>query len=111
MMNSMIKKIPNIPKGIMSPEGERYIGVLLERIEERFEYLKEGFENMETAVERLTGRILRIEERLEGMEADILILKSEAESIRKYLKDATSRKELISISKRVAILEQKTGLA
>jgi len=114
-MDVMIKKIPS---GMMSPEGERYIGMLLESIDDKFQFIKEGFPTLEMSVERLDQRIARIEERFEVIKTDAAIikedlafLKNEAKGIRKELKEAISRKELLILHDRIVTLERKTGLA
>ena len=68
MMESMIQKIPKVPKGIMSPEGERYVGGLLENIQEKFDVIMEhlGFVErrtkvLETRMEKAVGRLDEVE--------------------------------------------------
>jgi chromosome segregation ATPase len=122
MIDVMIEKIP---KGLMSPESERYIGMLLERIDDKFQFLKEGFASLELSIKGLSQRVARIEDRLDSIETDLAIvkedlvtikdtivfLKSEASAIRKELKVKASYKELVVLNKRVSTLERKVGLA
>ncbi|MGD1003646.1 MAG: hypothetical protein ABR884_03685 [Minisyncoccia bacterium] len=63
--------LPKIPKGIMSPEGERYIGVLLENIEgtlklifEKLDFSDKRTDNLETRVDHTEIRLDDIELRL-----------------------------------------------
>jgi hypothetical protein len=72
MMENMIQKLPKIPKGLMSPEGERYVGGLLENIQEKFDIIMEhlGFVEKRTSV--LEKRMDRTEIRLENAELKLM---------------------------------------
>jgi hypothetical protein len=68
MMESMIQKITKIPKGMMSPEGERYVGGLLENIQDKFNIIMEHFESVEKRTKLVEARMGKTEVRLDDLE-------------------------------------------
>ncbi len=102
-----------IPAGIMSAEAERYFGVLLERIEGKFDALMEGFSTLEVAIKRLEARVDRLEERMDRMEMHLVALNHKVKSIeeelveiRAELKLCVRRDEFQVLEKRVTAIER-----
>jgi len=75
MIKGMIQKIPKIPKGIMSPEGERYVGGLLENIQKKFDVIMEHLGFVEKRTKLLETRMDKAEVRLS--DAALLLMDSE----------------------------------
>jgi len=72
MMEGMIQKIPKIPKGIMSPEGELYVGGLLENIQEKFDVIMEHLGFVEKRTKLLETRMDKTEVRLSDVELRLM---------------------------------------
>ena len=72
MINAMIQKVPKIPKGLMSPEGERYVGGLLENIQEKFDIVMEHLGFVEKRTNSLEKRMDRAEIRLDNTELKLM---------------------------------------
>ncbi len=64
--------LPKIPKGIMSEEGERYIGMLLERIEGTLKLIFEKFDFVDKRTDKLENRMDRAEVRLDEVELKLM---------------------------------------
>ena len=101
-----------IPAGIMGPEAERYFGVILEDISRKFDFLIEGFANLDIRIERLEARMDRLEIRMDSLEGNVLILehtlqevKIELQGMRSELKKKITSKEFFALEKRVTKLE------
>jgi tetrahydromethanopterin S-methyltransferase subunit G len=71
-MENMIQKLPKIPKGIMSPEGERYVGGLLENIQEKFDIIMEHLGFVEKRTNLMETRMDKVEVRLDEVELKLM---------------------------------------
>jgi tetrahydromethanopterin S-methyltransferase subunit G len=71
-MENMIQKLPKIPKGIMSPEGERYVGGLLENIQEKFDVIMEHLGFVEKRTNLMETRMDKVEVRLDEVELKLM---------------------------------------
>jgi hypothetical protein len=69
MMDIML---PKIPKGIMSPEGERYIGMLLENIEGTLKLIFEKLDFSDKRTDNLEVRMDHTEIRLDEVELRLM---------------------------------------
>ena len=95
-----------IPVGIMSPEAERYFGVLLERLEGKFDHMIEFLPVLDKDIAGLTVRMDRLESRMENLEVEMIAMKIEFKEIRKELKTCTQKGEFLRLEKRVTRIEQ-----
>jgi hypothetical protein len=69
MMDLML---PKIPKGIMSEKSERYIGALLEQIDNKIELILEKFDFSDKRTGNLEVRIDNAELRLDEVELTLM---------------------------------------
>jgi phosphate uptake regulator len=106
-MNCMTE---NIPTGMMSPEAERYFGVILEDINGKFQTLLEGQASLDERMARLEVRMDRLELRMDELEAEMIAFKVEMKKdlaeIRAELKLCARQEDLIALEKRVSNIEQ-----
>lgn len=72
MIEGMRTKIPKVPKGLMSPEGERYIGTLLENIQGKFDLIMEHLDFSDKRTGKLEKRVDQTETRLDNIELQLL---------------------------------------
>ena len=101
------------PPGMLRPEAERYFGVLLERLEGKFDHLLEYVPVMDEKVHRLEARMDQLEIYMENMTLTMIVLeksisdlKGEIVAMRKELKQHLRIKEFVLLEKRVFAIEQ-----
>ena len=71
-MEGMRTKIPKVPKGLMSPQGERYIGTLLENIQGKFDLIMEHLDFSDKRTDKLEKRVDETEMRLDKVELQFM---------------------------------------
>lgn len=101
------------PPGMLRPEAERYFGVLLERLEHKFDQFLEYVPVMDEKVQGLEVRMDQLEIYMENMTLTMIVLeksiselKGEIVAMREELKQHLRVREFTVLERRVSAIEQ-----
>jgi archaellum component FlaC len=81
----------------VAAEKDRLHGIILEDIQGKFQFLKEGQEAMEERMDRFDGRLARVEDKIDGMDARLIVVENRIDGIDVRLDKIDGRLDRIDV--------------
>ena len=82
-----------------------YMGVVLEKLNDKMELLLEGHEVAQKRIDRLDGRMGRVEAKLDNVEVKVGVLEEKFDDLAKDVRKKFDNEDIVSLGHRVTKLE------
>jgi ribosome assembly protein YihI (activator of Der GTPase) len=86
-------------------EQDRYVGVVLEALNDKVDVLVEGQEAMEVRMDRFDGRMNRLEVKVDHLDTEVVVIREKLDVVVDDINKKAEKRDFIALEHRVKKLE------